>query len=319
MPIDEAMADGVGYAIDYVKGYMADNPKAMLYMEHEVHYGRQIGINAAVDPDDELAYGTSDVIIDNYPKELIVLDYKHGVGVVVSVKDNTQLRLYAAGMRQGRGRYQRYRSVVVQPRVPRRKPVQEASITDKELAAWLADVVTPAAELALSSGAPRKAGDHCRYCAADGNCPAQFKRVQELASKEFRAPLLPKGLTPAELAQMLDLLKTLSAIAEATKKHAIEAVHAGVVIPGYRKSWTPSRRVWLDEVDADQVLARAGLSKDERYKTEIVSPAEAEKLLKAKSLWPKKQRGVKTQMTPLDDVLAYTEGNPAIEKSGPEA
>lgn len=309
MVIDEAMADGVGYALDYVRAYMADNPKAHVYVEHQVHYGEQIGT------DSDTAFGTSDIIIDNFPKEAVVIDYKHGIGISVSVKENSQLRLYATGMRHQKGRYQRYRNVVVQPRVPKRKPVQEASLTDKELTAWLNDKVIPIVPVALGKNAPRTAGEHCRYCAADGNCKAQFEKVQELAAKEFKgAAKDPKALTPAQMSELLGLVGMLSSIAEAVKKRAIAAVHAGVKIPGYRKAFTNSRRVWRDDEEANARLEELGLEKKERYTVELLSPAKAEDVLKAKGKWPKKQRGVKTQMTPLDDVLAYTEGNPTIEK-----
>lgn len=309
MVIDEAMADGVGYALDYVRAYMADNPKAHVYVEYQVHYGQQIGT------DDDTAFGTSDIIIDNFPKEVVVIDYKHGIGISVSVKDNSQLRLYATGMRHQKGRYQRYRNVVVQPRVPKRKPVQEASLTDKELTKWLTDVVIPIVPVALGADAPRVAGDHCKYCAADGNCKAQFQKVQAMAAKEFKgAAADPKELTPAEMSELLNLLGTLSSIAEAVKKRAVAAVHAGVKIPGWRKCMTRSSRVWRDEEEANALLMGLGLEKKERFTVALLSPAKAEDALKAKGLWPKKQRGVKEQMTPLDDVLAYTEGNPAIEK-----
>jgi hypothetical protein len=309
MVIDEAMADGVGYALDYVRAYMADNPKAHVRVEHKVYYGEQIGAT------DEEAFGTSDIIIDNYPKEAVVIDYKHGVGISVSVKENSQLRLYATGIRHEKGRYQRYRNVVVQPRVPKRKPVQEVSFTDKELTGWLNDKVIPIVPIALGKNAPRVAGDHCQYCAADGNCIAQFDKVQELASKEFKGVTKdPKGLTPAQMSQLLNVLGTLSSIADAVKKRAIAAVHAGVKIPGYRKALTNSRRAWADDEKANALLEKLGLDKRERYRVELLSPPKAEDALKAKGKWPKKQRGVKTQITPLDEVVVYIEGNPTIEK-----
>lgn len=313
MVVDDAMADGVGYALDWVRAYLADNPKAKVHAEHRVHYGAQIGTT------DDIAFGTSDVIIDNYPKEVVVLDYKHGVGISVSVKENSQLRLYGVGMRNQRGRYQRYRAVVVQPRIPKRKPVQEASVTDAELMKWVVGTVRPVVPIALGTDAPRVAGDHCRYCAADGNCRAQFAKVQELASKDFkRAADDPKGLTPDELSTLLGLVGLVASLAEAVKKRAVVAVHAGVEIPGYRKGWTRSSRVWRDEEEANELLEALGLDKRTRYTVGLISPAKAQDALAAAGKWPKKQKGVKTQMTPLDDVLAYTKGSPTIEKA-PEA
>lgn len=319
MPIDEAMADGVGHALDYVTAYLANNPNARVLPEQEVHYGRQIGIDEDEDPDDTMAFGTSDLILDNYPKEVVSLDYKHGVGIPVSVKENTQLRMYLLGMRQERGRYQRYRSVVVQPRLPRRKPVQEAVMRDAELTGWVNRVVIPVVPVALRKNAPRVAGEHCRYCAADGNCRAQLEKVQQLAADEFKTADDPKSLTPAEIAKLLDVLGTLTSIADAVKKRAVAAVHAGVKIPGYQQAWTASRRIWKDEEEANVLLERLGLQPKERFKVELLSPAQAEDALKGKKLWPKKQRGVKEQMTPLDEALAFTDGNPTIEKAHPKA
>lgn len=179
--ITEAMCDSVGYALDYITAYIADHPTAKLLIEETVQYGQSI------DTDDELAFGQADVILDDYPREVVGLDYKHGIGNPVSVKENSQIRLYMLGMRQRRGGYQRYRAVVVQPRLPKRKPVQEApAITDKELMKWVTNTVIPIVPVALSGKGPREAGSHCRYCAANGNCPAQYEKVMAAATKEFK-------------------------------------------------------------------------------------------------------------------------------------
>jgi hypothetical protein len=181
LEITEAMCDSVGYALDYISAYLADHPEAKVLIEHKVHYGESI------DTDDDNAFGHADVILDDYPREVVGLDYKHGIGNPISVKDNSQIKLYMLGMRQTRGRYQRYRAVVVQPRLPKRKPVQEApAIDDKELMKWVKDKVIPVVPVALSGNGPRVAGSHCRYCHANGNCPAQYDLVMAAASKEFK-------------------------------------------------------------------------------------------------------------------------------------
>lgn len=182
MPVDEGMIDGVGYALDYVKSYTANHPKTKVLIEQKMTYGKSVGAT------DEQGFGWADIVLDNHPVEVVAIDYKHGVGNAVSVKDNSQLLLYLLGMRQARGKYQRYRSVVVQPRLLKRKPVQEApAITDAQLLAWANKTVRPVVPIALAGGAPRVAGAHCRYCAADGNCNAQYDLVMEAARREFKA------------------------------------------------------------------------------------------------------------------------------------
>lgn len=181
MEVDDGMVDGVGYALDYIRAYCVDNPKTKVLVEHAVTYGPQIGC------EEDEAFGTSDVILDNHPKEVVSLDYKHGIGHAVSVKENSQIRMYLLGMRQVR-RYQRYRAVVVQPRLPKRKPVQEApALTDAQLVAWADKTVRPVVAIALAKGAPRVAGAHCRYCTADGNCAAQYDLVMQKAREEFKS------------------------------------------------------------------------------------------------------------------------------------
>jgi hypothetical protein len=179
--ITEGMCDSVGYALDYINAYLADHPSAKLLIEEQVQYGDTIGT------DDDTAFGTADVILDDYPREVVGLDYKHGIGNPISVKENPQIRMYMLGMRQRRGRYQRYRAVVVQPRLPKRKPVQGApGITDKEIMVWVNKVVIPVVPVALSGRGARVAGSHCRYCHANGNCTAQYELVMAAAAKEFK-------------------------------------------------------------------------------------------------------------------------------------
>lgn len=315
MVIDEDMADGIGYALDYVRSYVANNPATIIRPEYTVHYGKSIGTS------DAKAFGTSDIILDNYPVEVVSLDYKHGIGIPVSIKDNSQLLLYLLGMRQARGSYRRYRKVVVQPRLPKRRPVQEASVTEAQLINWVDKTVRPIVPIALAPGSYRVAGEHCRYCAADGNCVAQYELVQEKAAKEFKmATKNPKGLTPEQIGKMLLTLATLEQIGASVRERAIELVHSGVEVPGYEADTTAARRIWSDEERANNALERMGLEKRDRYSVELLSPAQAEKVLKAKGLWPKKPRGSAaedfTDPFTKANILDYTDTKPTIRRVG---
>lgn len=181
-PINDDMAAGVQWVIEYIADYMARNPKAKLLVEQRVHYGPQVGTHA------DIAFGTSDVILDNWPAEVVALDYKHGTGVSVSVKDNPQLRLYMLGMREMRGKYQRYRAVIIQPRLPKRKPVQEAvAESDKSITDWAKGTVAPVVQIALADNAPRVAGRHCHYChERGGKCETEYAVKQSKASEDFK-------------------------------------------------------------------------------------------------------------------------------------
>lgn len=307
MPIDEDMVDAVGYALDFVAAYTADNPDTKVYIERPVYPGPLLGAKTSV------IWGTPDIQLDNYPKELVTIDYKHGTGIPVSVKDNPQIKLYHLGMRAERGKYRRYRSVVIQPRLPKRRPVQEASLTDADLVKWADNTVRPVIPIALSDDAPRKAGDWCRYCHASGNCPAQMKETFEKAAKEFGKA--PKGLTPAEIAKYMDMVPMVVEAVESLKTVAIKAVHAGVKVPGYVPAFTNARRIWRDEEQANKLLAKLGLETKERFKVELLTPKQAEDVLKAKGKVERAKRGQPRPPSPLEDVIAYTEQSPTIAKA----
>lgn len=127
----------------------------------------------------------------------------------------------------------------------------------------------------------------------------------------------PESLTPGQIATLLETLEVLNKIGDAVKAHAIKLAHAGTVIPGWEPDHTAARRIWADEDKASEVLGSLGLDKREKYSIELLSPAQAEKLLRSKKLWPKKARDKAAEdfANPFQDVLSYTETKPTIRKS----
>lgn len=126
----------------------------------------------------------------------------------------------------------------------------------------------------------------------------------------------PQSLTPKQIAELLDTIAMIEKIGEAVKAHAIQLAHAGTVIPGWEPCETAARRMWSDEDQASATLADLGLDKRERYTVELLSPAQAEKALRAKKLWPKKPRGSAGDdfTDPFKAVVGYTDTKPSIRK-----
>jgi len=308
MVVDDKMVTGVGYVIDWVNGYLAQYPEAVLRVEHALHAGPLVGIG------EDVLWGTTDVIIDNYPIECIVLDYKHGTWKV-EAKGNTQTLLYHAGQRHAKQkRYRRYRSVIVQPNTRGTKPVREHSVNDNQLMAWLEETVKPAALSALSDDPPRLAGEWCRYCYASGKCKAQAKQATDAAIVEFKRHD-PNKLKPADRAALLAQVPMVKVFLEDFLASTLDALQRGESIPGYELGWNPPRRIWKDPSLADKLLGKLGLSVDERQPRELLSPAQAEKALRGKKLWPRKAKGQKEAPNPLASLLDFTEKTPCIEKA----
>jgi hypothetical protein len=102
-----------------------------------------------------------------------IKDFKHGKGVVVGAKENSQLMLYALGV------YFKYRWLcefdrfvlsICQPRV---KHFDEWEISLGKLLQWGYDVVRPGARRAMTPGAEIKAGAWCKFCKAKDTCSAR--------------------------------------------------------------------------------------------------------------------------------------------------
>lgn len=101
--------------------------------------------------------GTADVTIDAWPEVLEIVDYKHGSGIFVSVKENPQLRTYGMGVAQetmgeefitqeAMPDYDLVRMTVVQPRHHDAPPggVMFEDMSMSELISWRDDVLVPA-------------------------------------------------------------------------------------------------------------------------------------------------------------------------------
>lgn len=179
--VNEDMATAVGHALDWSRAYLRKHSKARMLIEERVPSGAMIGLT------ERRLSGTPDLVLDDWPTECVVLDYKHGAGVSVEAFWNEQEMLYHAGMRAKRGPYRRYRNVVVQPRDRHEEgPVREWSFGDKLLLRWMTKTVAPKAREALRADAPRKAGEWCRFCAASNDCRTLALRVFDVARLEFK-------------------------------------------------------------------------------------------------------------------------------------
>ena len=179
--VTEEMAHAVGHAIDFVKEEMKGNPALRLHIEKRVKIGPLIGL------DNGELEGTSDIILED-GRICMSVDYKHGAGIFVEVKDNSQLKLYALGQRYAHGKpYFRYRIVIIQPRAYSKggRAVRDFYISEHDLVNWLQTVVRPSAHAALTPNAPRRAGEHCRWCPANGGCREHARFAASKAASEF--------------------------------------------------------------------------------------------------------------------------------------
>lgn len=207
-------------------------------------------------------FGTSDVTIIS-DGVLEVIDLKYGKGVPVSAINNSQLRLYALGALAEFGwmyDIHMVRMTIIQPRLD---SVSTDEISVEELNEWAESVVKPAASLAYAGEGEYKAGDHCRWCLAKGNCRARADENLKAIAYEFQEPAL---LSNEEIGPILHIAGQLQSWVKDVQEYALEQALCGEKIPQWKLVEGKSKRFITDTKKAAALLTEAGYSEDKLYK-----------------------------------------------------
>ena len=246
-----------------------------------------------IDPDGELVYevetrvgfgdllpgvfGSTD-LVGRIGNRALVLDWKFGDGVVVDAVDNAQLMFYAAAaMRTEKLQWvfegaTEIECVIVQPPAIRRWTTTVGRIKQFE------QELVAAVKTALKDDAPLAQGDHCRWCAAKPICPQMTGAVDRALKQQLinlDVDTLGKYLKNADLLE--DWIKDLRAL-------AFGMLEKGVAVPGVKIVQKQARRQWVDEGKAAEAMLSMNVPRSDIYKEDLISPAQAEKVLKKSKL-----------------------------------
>ena len=263
------MVDAVQVCIDFVEQAFVDRNQSNFFVEKKFNSPR-------VHP---LFRGTADVVY--YDKEALhILDYKHGVGVVVEAENNPQLMYYAAGVLDSLGGSPP--KVVLHIAQPRGfhydGPIRSWETTPEAIIAWQNDVLVPAMNKAMTS-TETKTGEHCRFCPARSrNCPALMADIDELEDLMIELEgRTAAALSNEQIARLLALKETTAIALKAASSTALARMQTGAEIPGFALAPAKVNRVWKDEEKAE-AEARKAFGDRAFSKPELKSPAQVEKL-----------------------------------------
>lgn len=244
------------------------------------------------------AFGTGDVILiaDGV---LEVIDLKYGKGVPVSAYNNPQIRLYVLGAWWGWNwlySINEVRMTIIQPRLD---SISTAIMLLGELIEWAEITVKPTAKLAFTGKGEYKAGDHCRWCKAKGNCRARAEENMKALAHEFQDPAL---LSLEEIGPILFIADQLKIWAKDIEEYAFEQALKGNKIPQWKLVKGRSNRSISDKKAALAALKTSEL--------------ESEKYLKPEELFGigelEKRIGKKELSTLLGDFIIKPEGKPTL-------
>lgn len=218
-------------------------------------------------------FGSTD-LVGRIGRRAIVLDWKFGDGVAVDAIENSQLMFYAAAsMRTEAAKWafenvDEVECIIVQP------PVTKRWVTTKERIQQFEQELLMAVKEAAKPNAKLAAGSHCRFCTAKPVCPQMtgaVDRAMAVQVKNIDTQSLGVYLEKADLLE--DWIKDLRAL-------AFDLLEKNVPVPGYKLVAKRGTRQWVDEEQAAKVLGADFIE----TKTALMSPAQAEKVLKKRKL-----------------------------------
>lgn len=291
--VDQNMVDHVQTYLDVVADLMKIEG-ATLFVEQRISFGHIIGV--------ENQFGTSDATIV-VPGEIIVVDFKYGMGVEVSAVENEQLMLYALGAAAKYDliyEYKRARMVIVQPRI---EHLSEWDCSMKELEAFGKKAKEAADKASLCLENKHKMDDwkalqpgikQCKFCKAKATCPAlaaftsnaiadDFVNLDDAPQMERKFENAINTLPKADTSRLSNAMRAAPLVEmwiKAVREAVWQNLMAGQPVKGFKLvRGKQGNRKWADEKAVQPWLYHV-LGQASYEEPTLISPTEAEKRLK---------------------------------------
>lgn len=196
----------------------------------------------------ENGFGTGDCVIVA-DEVLQIIDYKHGLGVLVSAGDdehggNSQMMCYALGALEVFGDIYDINHIKMTIFQPRRENISTYTISRDDLLKWADEILAPTAQLAYVGEGKFKAGDHCQLCKVKATCRKRAEYNLELAKYDFE---MPATLDNTEIAAILEKVDEMISWGNDIKEYALKQAQSGVHFEGWKVVEGRSNRKYADE------------------------------------------------------------------------
>lgn len=335
--IDEAFVEHTQVYIDFVR---------KMAMGGELLVEERLSIEHITGEPD--AKGTSDSVII-FPEELCIIDLKGGFKKVFAKyklegahfstapkviqqdaifgngsghKPNTQLLMYAEAAREVHSvfhDFKRVRMIIVMPRIGF---VDEHVMEMEEFMTWVQWIREQAEATRQPDAKAFPHEDVCTYCKAFP-CPEAEAAALEIALGDFddldkaETISVPDAATTSggyALGRLKSKVEYLRMFCNAVDSKVAAELAQGRAVDGWKLVLgDQGDREWKEPAKIDGMLGEFGLTRDERTTSTIISPAQAEKLVKGKRASPKK----KLTREQWDALQAFIKRSPARPKVVP--
>jgi hypothetical protein len=250
------------------------------------------------------AFGSCDVL-GRLGDTAYVIDWKFGEGIAVDAEQNAQLMYYAAAaMRTPEVAWVFDGAVAIECVIIQPPVIRQWTTTPARIKAFEKDLKR-AVKVASLPDAKLNPGDHCRFCPAKPTCPAMTGAVDRALKVKLDA--IDDELLGTYASNAVLLQGWIDSINELVQTK----IEKGYKIPGWKMVAKRGTRKWLNEKEAARTLTALGI---EPMTVGVVSPAQAEKLLKVK-----KQNlpdGLTVSVSSGDTVAPESDPRPAVLQIG---
>ncbi len=247
----EDCANGyTSYILELVEAARETCADPMVLIEQRVDFSRWV----------EQGFGTADCIIIA-DGTLRIVDYKHGLGVLVSSEDNPQMKCYALGALELFDDIYDIDRVSMTIYQPRRQNVSTFEMDKSDLYAWADETLKPTAELAFAGDGDFRCGEWCGFCKAKHQCRARAEANLLLAQHDFKLPPL---LEDSEIEIILSRADQLVSWVSDIKEYALRQAVSGKDWAGFKLVEGRSNRRYTNEAAVVQAVSKAGFDPYER-------------------------------------------------------
>jgi hypothetical protein len=250
-------------------------PALALLAEYDPQATMEFEVEQTVDFGEFLpgVFGSSD-IVGRLEGRAVILDWKFGDGVMVEAEESEQLMFYAAAAMRTPSCAWAFKDVTEVECVIIQPPYLRTWTTTVERILKFERELARAVSASRLPDAPIKSGDWCKWCTAKPVCPIKtgaLDRMKRDAMQTIDVDKLATYLAAAP--EIEDFLAQCRALAH-------QMLENDVPVPGYKLVAKRATRHWADPATAQDALIGLGLTKTDVTKTELLSVAQAEKVLK---------------------------------------
>lgn len=260
--MNDCAAGYAAYVLEQVEAAKQTCADPVVLIEQRVDFSRWV----------ESGFGTADCIIIA-DGTLQIIDYKHGLGVLVCAEENPQMQCYALGALELFDGIYDINSVRMTIYQPRRDNVSTYEISKDELYRWADEVLKPTADLAFAGDGNFLCGEWCGFCKAKHECRARADANMELARYDFKLPPL---LTDEEVEEILVRADDLVTWAADIKEYALQQAISGKKWNGWKLVEGRSNRRYTNETVVAGVVTDAGF---DPYEHKVLGVTAMQKLL----------------------------------------